>query len=42
VPDDHEHLWVSYEVANGLLRRRGERDAIWELRHRLGVAPACR
>jgi hypothetical protein len=42
VPGDHEQLWVSYEVASGLLRRRAERDAIWELRHRLGVAPACR
>jgi hypothetical protein len=42
VPDGHEQLWVSYSVAAGLLRRRAERNAIWELQRRLGLAPACR
>ena len=41
-PPGHEQLWFSYDVAHGLLRRRAERDALWELRHRLGLAPACR
>jgi hypothetical protein len=38
----HEQLWVSYKVAHGLLARRAERDAMWELQRRLGLAPACR
>jgi hypothetical protein len=42
VPAEHEHCWVSYEVAEGLLRRQSERDALWELRRRLGRRPACR
>jgi hypothetical protein len=41
-PTGHEQLWVSYQTAVGLLSRRAERDALWELRHRLGLAPACR
>jgi hypothetical protein len=42
VPAGQELLWVSYEVADGLLRRDAERNALWELRRRLGLAPACR
>jgi len=42
VPAGREQLWFSYQVAIGLLSRRAERDALWELRHRLGLAPACR
>jgi hypothetical protein len=41
-PAGHEQLWLSYKVAHGLLHRRAERDAIWELQRRLGLAPACR
>jgi hypothetical protein len=42
VPAEREHCWVSYEVAEGLLRRQSERDALWELRRRLGRRRACR
>jgi hypothetical protein len=41
-PGGHEQLWVSYRVAEGLLRRRAERNAIWELQRRLGPAPVWR
>lgn len=41
VPADHEHCWVSYEVAEGLVRRKSERDALWELRRRFGRGAAC-
>jgi dATP pyrophosphohydrolase len=36
VPTEQEHCWVSYEVAEGLVRRESERDALWELRRRFG------
>jgi|GEM_PF-2438852 len=37
-----EHHWVSYEIARGLLQAQGDRDALWELRQRLGrPAPCC-
>jgi dATP pyrophosphohydrolase len=36
-----EHHWVSYEIATGLLHDQAERDALWELRHRLGRPAAC-
>jgi dATP pyrophosphohydrolase len=38
VPGEQEHCWVSYEVAEGLVRRESERDALWELRRRFGCA----
>jgi hypothetical protein len=41
-PAGHEHLWVSFEVADGLLPRAAERNAIWELRWRIGRPQACR
>ncbi len=37
VPAGHEQLWVSYEVADGMLRDEAERNALWELRRRLGL-----
>ena len=37
VPAGHEQLWVSYEVADGMLRTEAERNALWELRRRLGL-----
>ncbi|MGH2897828.1 MAG: hypothetical protein ACRDMZ_04080 [Solirubrobacteraceae bacterium] len=36
-----EHSWVSYEAADERLRRRADRDALWELRRRLGRPAAC-
>ncbi|MGI9098678.1 MAG: NUDIX domain-containing protein [Solirubrobacteraceae bacterium] len=39
---EHEHCWVSFHVAEGLVRRESERNALWELRRRLGRRPACR
>jgi hypothetical protein len=41
VPAGHEQLWVSYEVATGLLRSEAERNALWELRRRLGLPRVC-
>ena len=41
VPAEHEHSWVSYEVARGLVQRESERDALWELRRRFGRRAAC-
>jgi 8-oxo-dGTP pyrophosphatase MutT (NUDIX family) len=41
-PAGHEHLWVSYKVAHGLLARDAERNAIWELRQRIGRPRTCR
>lgn len=41
-PAAYEQLWVSYEIADGLLRRDAERNALWELAHRLGLRHACR
>lgn len=41
-PAGHERLWASYEVADGLLRREAERNALWELARRLGLRQACR
>ena len=35
-PDGHEHSWVTYDVACGLVRHRPALDALWELRRRLG------
>lgn len=40
-PGGERQLWVSYEVADGLLHREAERNALWELRHRLGAKAAC-
>lgn len=42
VPAGHQHCWVSYDVAAGLMHRESERNALWELRRRLGRRPACR
>jgi hypothetical protein len=42
VPAEYQHSWVSYHVATGLLSRDAERNAIWELRRRLGHPHACR
>jgi hypothetical protein len=42
VPAGHEQLWVSYEVAEGMLRSEAERNALWELRRRLGPPRVCR
>jgi hypothetical protein len=41
-PAGHEQLWVSYKVAEGLLRSEAERNALWELRRRLGLPRVCR
>jgi hypothetical protein len=38
----NEQVWFSYRIAHGLLPRRAERDALWELQRRLGLAPAYR
>ena len=40
VPADHEHSWVTYDVACGLVRQRAALDAMWELRRRLGCRAA--
>jgi hypothetical protein len=37
-----EVRWVPYEIANGLLWREADRNALWELRRRLGRPAACR
>ena len=42
VPAGHEQLWVSYDVADGMLRSEAERNALWELRRRLGLPPVRR
>jgi ADP-ribose pyrophosphatase YjhB (NUDIX family) len=42
VPAGQEQLWVSYEVADGFLRRQAERNALWELHRRLGFPRRCR
>jgi hypothetical protein len=34
--------WVSYEIAYGLLCRESDRNALWELRRRLGHPAVCR
>lgn len=34
-PEEHELCWVSYQVAQGLLAREAERNALWELRQRI-------
>jgi hypothetical protein len=36
-----EHHWVSYRIADGLLHNQADRDALWELRRRLGPATCC-
>lgn len=41
-PAGYEQLWASYEIADGLLRRDAERNALWELARRLGLPHACR
>jgi hypothetical protein len=38
----HELRWLSYEAARGLLACELERDALWELRRRIGRHAACR
>jgi hypothetical protein len=40
-PHGLEHRWVRYDVAEGLLRRAAERNALWELRRRLGRPAGC-
>jgi len=42
VCDGRELRWLSYRAASGLLASEPERDALWELRHRIGRHPACR
>jgi hypothetical protein len=37
-----EVRWVPYEIAHGLLSREADRNALWELRRRLGRPAACR
>jgi hypothetical protein len=37
-----EHRWVSYDVADGLLCCETDRNALWELRRRLGRPATCR
>lgn len=36
-----EHHWVAYEIAEGLLHAQPDRDALWELRQRLGRPATC-
>lgn len=36
-----QHHWVSYEIAAGLLQSDADRNALWELRHRLGRPATC-
>jgi hypothetical protein len=36
-----EHHWASYQVAEGLLHEEADRDALWELRRRLGSPAGC-
>ncbi len=36
-----QHRWVSYEIAQRLLRSATDIDALWELRHRLGRPATC-
>lgn len=36
-----EHHWVAYEIAQGLLHREADLDALWELRRRLGHPATC-
>ncbi|MEA2220209.1 MAG: dihydroneopterin triphosphate diphosphatase [Solirubrobacteraceae bacterium] len=36
-----DHRWVSYELADGLLDREADRNALYELRRRLGRPAGC-
>lgn len=43
LPSGHEldRHWASYEIANGLLGCGADRNALWELRRRLGHPAVC-
>jgi dATP pyrophosphohydrolase len=40
-PGQFKHCWVSYEIADGLVACDADRNALWELRRRLGRPARC-
>jgi len=40
-PGQLEHSWVTYEIADRMLHCQADRNALWELRRRLGHPASC-